>query len=153
MRHAHSSSIHEQSTTVAIAPGFGAGWVDLDLDADQPTADITLRPEQVIQGRLFDLQGRPVQGVTVSVGRMGRLLVDPEGDPEDYGLEAPISVGDTRDATCRPGPGLAPTDAEGRFTVRGAGQGLRVILAVDDPRFARQLINVDTDEYAPARSR
>ena len=34
---------------------------DLDPDADQPAADITLRPEQVIQGRLFDVQGRPVQ--------------------------------------------------------------------------------------------
>ena len=67
-----SSATHEQSTIIAIAPGYGAGWVDLDLDADRPTADITLRPEQVIQGRLFDLQGRPVQGVAVSVGAMGR---------------------------------------------------------------------------------
>ena len=50
---------------VALAPGFGAAWVDLDPDAGQPKGDITLRPEQVIQGRLFDVQGRPAAGVEV----------------------------------------------------------------------------------------
>ncbi len=59
---------------VAIAPGYGAGWVELDPDADRPTADISLRPEQVIQGRLFDLIGRPVQGVEVRVQSMGRVI-------------------------------------------------------------------------------
>ena len=49
----------------AVAPGYGRGWVDLNPDADQPAADITLRPEQVIQGRAFDLQGRPVAGVAI----------------------------------------------------------------------------------------
>ncbi len=140
-----SSSTHEQAGAIAIAPGYGAGWVDLDLDADQTTADITLRPEQVIQGRLFDLQGRPVQGVTVSVAAMGRVLPNPEGDPEDESLEGPIFCGGNHAKSLPAWPRPAPTDAEGRFTVRGAGQGLRVILVIDDPRFARQLIKVDTD--------
>ena len=38
---------------MALAPGYGAGWVELDPDAEQPAAEITLRPEQVIQGRLL----------------------------------------------------------------------------------------------------
>ena len=50
-----SSSRHHQVGAVAVAPGYGAGWAELDPDADQPVADITLRPEQVIQGRLFDV--------------------------------------------------------------------------------------------------
>ena len=62
---------------VALAPGYGAGWVELDPDADQPAADITLRPEQVIQGRLFDVQGRPARGVTVSVASMGTIRTAP----------------------------------------------------------------------------
>jgi hypothetical protein len=61
-----SSSRYDTFGAVAIAPGYGAGWIALDPDADEPTADITLRPEQVIQGRLFDLQGRPARGVTVT---------------------------------------------------------------------------------------
>ncbi len=117
-----SSSIHEQVGAVAIAPGYGAGWVDLDLDADQPTADITLRPEQVIQGRLFDLQGRPVQGVSVSVAAMGRVLRDPEGDPDDYGLEGPDFLWWNHAKGLPAWPRPATTDAEGRFTVRGAGR-------------------------------
>ena len=123
-----SSSRHHQIGAVAIAPGYGAGWVELDPDADQPTADITLRPEQVIQGRLFDLQGRPAQGVTVSVQAMGRLVPTGIGD---------ASIDETSkgprfwwQCTQRPA-GLAQagdTDAEGRFTVRGVGRDLRVVL-------------------------
>ena len=50
-----------------MAPGYGIGWVTLDPDDDQPTADISLRREQVIHGRLFDVQGKPLPEVTVSV--------------------------------------------------------------------------------------
>ncbi len=66
-----SSATHHEVGAAAIAPGYGVGWVDLDLNADQPAADITLRPEQLIEGRLFDLQGRPAPGVRVSVVGMG----------------------------------------------------------------------------------
>ena len=50
-----------------MAPGYGVGWVTLDPDDDQPAAEISLRPEQVIHGRLFDVQGRPVPDVRISV--------------------------------------------------------------------------------------
>jgi RNA polymerase sigma factor (sigma-70 family) len=139
-----SSSTHEEAGAVAIAPGYGAGWVDLDLDADRPVADITLRPEQVIHGRLFDLQGQPVQGATVSVGAMGRVIRDPEGDPDDELLDGPDFLWGNHAKGLPAWPAPALTDAEGRFTVHGAGQNLRVILRVDDPRFASQTIKVDT---------
>ena len=74
-----ASSSHYQIGAVAIAPGFGAGWAELDPDADQPAADITLRPEQVIQGRLFDVQGRPARGVAVSVESMGTIVAGRPG--------------------------------------------------------------------------
>jgi protocatechuate 3,4-dioxygenase beta subunit len=141
-----SYSTHEKSMMIAIAPGFGAGWVDLNLDADRHTADITLRPEQVIQGRVFDLQGAPAQGVAVSVGAMGRLLRDPEGDPDDFGLDGPEFLRWKQGTGLPAWPRPALTDAQGRFTVRGAGQGLRAVLAIDDARFVKQQINVDTDK-------
>ena len=42
-------------------------------------------------------------------------------------------------------PRPATTDADGRFTIRGAGRGIRVGVAIDDPRFARQRTHIDTD--------
>ena len=95
-----TSSVHEQVGAVAIAPGYGAGWVDLDPDAEAPAADIMLRPERVIRGRLFDLQGRPAQGVRVSVESMGPLHQD-SGLP--YG---PLFRGrNASNGACQPGRG------------------------------------------------
>ena len=69
-----SSSRDDEFMAIALAPGYGVGWTETDPDDVQPTADISLRPEQVIQGRLFDLQGRPAQGVVVSVSGISRVL-------------------------------------------------------------------------------
>ena len=76
-----SSSRHEKFGAVALAPGYGVGWVELDPDDDQPTADISLRPEQVIHGRLFDVQGRPVPDVTLSVRRSAAILPPARAGP------------------------------------------------------------------------
>jgi len=136
-----SSARHDVFGLIAIAPGFGAGWVALDPDAERPSAEITLRPEQVIQGRLFDVQGRPVRGVTISVENMG---VIPSRSPETIEQAEPYFLPDLSEklpAWPRP----ATTDADGRFTIRGAGRGLRLGLVIDDPRFARLRFDVDTD--------
>ncbi len=62
-----SSSRHDALGVTAMAPGYGIGWIEIDPDADQPATEIMLRSEQVIRGRLFDIQGRPAQGVKVTV--------------------------------------------------------------------------------------
>jgi RNA polymerase sigma factor (sigma-70 family) len=136
-----SSSRHHKMGAVAIASGYGAGWVEFDPDADRPTADIALWPEQAIQGRLFDLIGRPVQGVEVRVQSMGRVL---PGNRDSMRGEGPSFW-------WNPGNGLpawpksAISDSEGRFTVRGVGRDLRVVLMIDDPRFARHTVPINTD--------
>ncbi len=66
-----SSATHYMVGAAALAPGFGVGWVELDVDATMPVAVITLRPEQVIEGRLFDITGQVAQGVRVSVEGIG----------------------------------------------------------------------------------
>ncbi len=145
-----TSSRQYQVGAVAIAPGHGAGWVELDPDADRPTADITLRPEQMIHGRLFDVQGRPARGVAVSVESMGTVVT---GSPN-------TTLGDAEGPyffQVKPGdlpawPRPATSDADGRFTIRGAGRGLRVGLVIDDPRFARQRTHVDTDSSSESKT-
>ena len=72
-----SSAHHAEFGAVAIAPGYGVGWAELDPDEDQPIAEIPLMPEQVIEGRLFDVQGQPAPGVVVSVSAIWRTLPEP----------------------------------------------------------------------------
>jgi hypothetical protein len=135
---------------VALAPGYGAGWAELDVDGDQPAVDIALRPEQVIEGRLFDLQGQPVSGVTVSVQSIGRNLPPnpATGRPGFEGVSySPDQVKD-RGAWPRP----ATTDSEGRFTLRGVGRDLRVSVMPRHPRFAVQDMEIVTDGNSGPKS-
>ena len=101
----------------------------------------------MIQGRLFDLQGQPAQGVTVSVARIVRILVRDSARNSDLirsRFEGPFYWwAQLNDLPAWPKP--ATTDAEGRFTVHGVGRGLLAALTVIDPRFALQMIDVETD--------
>ena len=74
MRPARRRPITREFGATALAPGYGVGWADLDPDEDQPSAEIRLMPEQVIEGRLFDVHGQPVPGAVVSVSAIWRAL-------------------------------------------------------------------------------
>ena len=148
-----SSSRNDEFMAVALAPGYGVGWAELDPDADQPDADIRLNPEQVIQGRLFDLQGRPAQGVTVSVWRILRILLRDSGntDMQRRRFEGPFYWwARVNDLPAWPKP--ATTDADGRFILNGVGPGLQTTLSIIDSRFALQMIEVETDNSPDAKS-
>jgi RNA polymerase sigma factor (sigma-70 family) len=145
-----SSARHHHVGAVALAPGYGAGWVELDPGARTPVVDITLRPERVIQGRLFDVIGRPVQGVEVMVQNMGRVI---PGNPAIHlreSFEGPWFWWNPRnELPAWPKPAIS--DEEGRFTIRGAGRDLRVLLTIDDPRFARQRIAINTGSTSESK--
>ena len=149
-----SATRHEDFGAVAMASGYGAGWVRLDPDDDQPAAEISLRPEQVIHGRLFDVQGRPVPDVRLSVRSIHSDLPLPKAGLHDLSVRARRDgvYSWPRDAHDHPDwPRPITSDAEGRFTVRGVGQNLHVDLIVHDPRFALQTIQVDTDDNAESK--
>jgi hypothetical protein len=117
------------------APGFAAGLMALDPQSDRKPAVLRLPPEQVLRGRLIDLQGQPARGVKLrvaavmeKVGNEGRGVVEPD----------------------RPAPAwFAPlvTDGEGRFQVQGIGRNQFVMLQVQDTRFANEALKLwTTDE-------
>jgi len=138
-----SSAQNESVGAGALAPGYGAGWVELDPDANEPTADISLQPEQVIQGRLFDLQGRPARDVTISVDAIRRIL-QPETKNVRERSEGPVfGWGDVNALPGWPKPAI--TDADGRFIIHGIGRGRRASLTIRDPRYAQQNIRIETD--------
>jgi RNA polymerase sigma factor (sigma-70 family) len=144
-----SSSRHDGFGAVALAPGYGTGWVDaLDPDADQPTSDITLLPERVIHGRLYDLQGQPARDVKLSVTAIRRVLPDAPNRRQDNfrqeNLEGPAFWWAHPDDL--PGwPRPATTGADGRFALHGVGPGLRAFLSVVDPRFTNQVLEINAD--------
>jgi protocatechuate 3,4-dioxygenase beta subunit len=144
-----SSAWYDHFGAVAIAPGYGAGWVELDPDAEQPTAEIALRPEQVIHGRLLDLQGRPARDVRVSVSSIGRIT--PPGPATTQRRFDGVAYRWTHVNDFPAWPKPVTTDAEGRFTLHGVGWGLQAVLTVNDPRFAQQTIPVETDGAADSR--
>ncbi len=148
-----SSSRDDEFMAVAAAPGFGVGWAEIDPDEDQPAADISLRPEQLIHGRLYDLKGGPAQGVAVSVSGIRRVLVpdSPGRDPLRIRFGGPNYWWDRiNDIPAWPRPTI--TDADGRFTINGVGRGVTTQLSVVDPRFALQMIDVQPDEASGAKS-
>ena len=134
-----SSTQHEDVGAVAMALGYGVGWVELDPDDDQPTADISLRPEQVIHGRLFDVQGRPVPDARVSVVAISSDTARARAELRDSSVHSRlngVSFGDTDANDCPAWPRPTTTDSEGRFTMRGVGQNLNARLIVRHPRIA-----------------
>jgi RNA polymerase sigma factor (sigma-70 family) len=147
-----SSSRYDTFGVVAIAPGYGVGWAELDPDADQPAADVTLRPEHIIQGRLFDVQGRPVQGVTISVSA---VRPPPPKVPSRALALAFLTQGpafwwtNAHDYPAWPKP--VTSDAQGRFTLRGVGRSQHVSLTVRDQRFALHSFEVETDGAAASQ--
>jgi protocatechuate 3,4-dioxygenase beta subunit len=150
-----SSARHEEFGAVAMAPGYGVGWVRLDPDDDQPAAEIALRPEQVIHGRLFDVQGRPVPDVGVSVVSIRSDLPRARASLHErsvYRRSDGVFYWSTDAHNYPAWPRPTTTDAEGRFTVRGVGQNLHAALAVHHPRFANQTIEVDTDDEAESKT-
>ena len=137
------SSRHFRAGAVALAPGYGAAWIDLDPDAERPGADIMLRPEQVISGHLVDLNGQPARGVTVVVQSMGLATERRRGYRVIETAEGPY-FWHPHQSQIPAWPRPVKTDADGRYTVRGVGRGIRVFLGTDDPRFARSRFTIDT---------
>ena len=145
-----SSLRYDEFGASALAPGYGTGWVDaLDPDAEQPIVDITLRPEQLIHGRLFDLQGQPARDVKLSVTAIRRFLAKPQNTPLENFQGPALLWTHADDLPGWPSPMI--TGADGRFTLHGVGPGLRVFLTVLDSRFASQVIEINTEtDAAPA---
>jgi RNA polymerase sigma factor (sigma-70 family) len=116
---------------VAAAPGHGVGWCELGPDVGEPEATLRLPPEQVIRGRLVDLQGVPAAGVPVLIQALGREL---HGNWDGVSVAAlPRQV---------PWPLPVTTDERGCFEVRGCNRDAGVWVRVSDDRFALQTFEI-----------
>ncbi len=125
-RHGHLHRRNDEFIwAIALSPGHGVGWAKIDPDSDQPAAEISLQPEQIIEGRLFDVHGRPAQGVEVPVAWIIRVVNRDSRDliPGSPRGEGPIYWWTyVNDKPAWPKP--RPCDADGRFMIHGCGSRL-----------------------------
>jgi RNA polymerase sigma factor (sigma-70 family) len=143
----------EESYLVAVADGYGPAWTH---DLKNPEG-LTLRlvaDDVPITGRILDLQGRPVPGVTL---KPTALKASPTGKLDAWLEAAKVRKDGMRleyeklsdqgwlweNALARLFPRIT-TDGEGRFQLKGIGRERVVALIVEGPAVQTQEINVAT---------
>ncbi len=134
-----SSVTHYEVQAVASGLGFGLGWAELNRDAEAPTTDVRLKVEQPIEGRVVDLQGAPAAGLKMRISGVGVVKAEVGGyDGLQFWNETPRGLDQVW-------PDPVVSDPEGRFRLSGIGRGAQVGLGVEDLRFARQSLSIETD--------
>ncbi len=136
----------------ALAPGFGPAATEVKASGKPKEHVLRLVKDDVpIQGRIRDLEGKPIAGVTVrpisvvacaandlgpwqKVWGKGRWnTLDADHRPEL--VFSPMASGLTQKAV---------TDASGKFTLSGFGRERLVVLRIDGPTIETTLVNVTT---------
>jgi RNA polymerase sigma factor (sigma-70 family) len=158
------AAMKQQPQVTAWAGGYALDWAPLD-DSGKVT-DLTLRlakDDAPIEGRILDLQGKPVAGARVRLVRLSRT----EGSNLDEWVK---SIGrSAQDAVTseytyfrrhigepgQPPPGLpaeVTTDAEGRFKLQGAGRERLVVMRVQKAGIATADIEAVTRRMPTTRT-
>ena len=143
------SRLFQNAWVIASAPGFGPGWVEEAFKA-AVSGELTIKLVKdgpPIEGRLVDLEGRPVAGAQV---KATRLYFAGEGD-----LTAWLALARDRGAW-GPGDGLralpttiaATTGLDGRFRVSGIGRERIAELFISGPTIATTQIYAMSRESA-----
>ncbi len=155
--HFETPELAAQAQLIATAPGFGLGYALRDQPIRLSAGDLP------IDGRLVDLEGRPVAGVKVSLGRVELPLSEvaqkdvwpkEAGEPltkmpAPSGAQAsppnPVSM---EERLALDADGLLPegvvTDADGRFRIVGLGRDVLANLTLLGPTIALKKVKVIT---------
>jgi protocatechuate 3,4-dioxygenase beta subunit len=143
---------------VATAAHLGVGWER--IPAGGKTDDLTLHlviDDAPISGQLIDLEGKPVEGATVSVSEikaapnedLGPWLKAVKENADDYlRIEGEHLSRWTYAVLAK-----ATTDAEGRFRIAGIGRNRLVQARVDGPTIAIQRLRILTRPGEPIHFR
>ncbi len=118
------------ANVVAAHAAYGVAWQPFDADAAQPTVVIRLHPEQILRGRLMDLQGQPVAGAKlqiVSIDKKEGAGITLDGFSRHMGFLWPKPI---------------DTDKNGQFAIHGVGDGATVALLTEHERCSPQRLEL-----------
>jgi hypothetical protein len=126
----------------SAGPGTAFGYAEIHPDAEPPEADVHLPPDQVIRGRLVDINGQPAAGVAVRFDSAFESPAWPSFGFDSRNLVHPWELTISFEGL-RAWPKAVTTDGQGRFALAGVGRGLSAWLSVHDPRFAQYRLVVE----------
>ena len=135
---------------VARAMGVGSDFVS--LKSIDPAAEVELRTveDQAIRGRVVDTQGKPVAEAQVVVTK---ICVHADDSLDTFLAAWKVQDPNTVVREMQRDEGVLPavrTDADGRFTLAGAGKERLVTLRVRGPRLAEsELLVVNRGKFDP----
>jgi Sigma-70, region 4 len=122
---------------LARAPGFAFGIKDIDPGEKQTKVEVRLNQEEVIRGRLVDLQGQAASDVRIHVTSIvgqfperSHLSANYPETPQD-----PLSW-----------PESTVTNDQGKFSLRGLARDWTVTIKVDHDRFAPQYLELKPED-------
>jgi RNA polymerase sigma factor (sigma-70 family) len=110
----------DQMTVVAVAPGYGPGWVEFSRSDEAAGLTVRLVKDDVpINARILDLEGRPIPGVTIRATAIK--------DAQSGNLDLDVLPALQKETT---------TDAQGRFRLTGMGRDRDVQVTLRGPTIA-----------------
>jgi RNA polymerase sigma factor (sigma-70 family) len=134
-----------ETYVLARAAGHTVGQRPFDADAKEPKAPVFLAPEQVLRGRVLDLQGQPAAKARIVVLKaVSNSLTPPKRVPADLPVVKFVSVEfDELPEGLRAWVPPMTADAQGRFSLHGLGEGWSATIQVLDDRFAKQMLVIN----------
>jgi len=143
---------------LAVAEGYGPGWLTVTLPT--PSAGVTLHlvKDLPIEGRILDVDGKPVVGAKVRAASVSAV----DGNKVDdflqsvrdgrYAGDGGRGVSDHGDAWIWPLPGAAreaTTREDGRFRLEGIGRGRQTRLHLEGPGIQHGYLEAVTWDTKP----
>jgi RNA polymerase sigma factor (sigma-70 family) len=136
---------------VASAKGFGPTWQRINLIDGQLTLRL-VRDDIPIQGRILDLEGRPVAGVAVRVTRVDTTAGEDLAEKVNAGKDFANYWRVLHHAPWSGTRATATTGKDGRFRVAGIGRGRAAWLRIAGPTIEHQTVRVVTREKLANRA-
>ncbi|MGH7136765.1 MAG: M56 family metallopeptidase, partial [Pirellulales bacterium] len=158
-----SVRVHYTTQFVATTDGYAIGLANNDGDGNRDAIRIQLAPPQALDGRLIDVEGRPLAGAAIhvkAIAQAGEPLdawftrAKANSHPDEYMNLAMRKAGERRpwpvsfpsqEKVALAATPLAPTatsDSDGRFSIPNIGPDRLVVLEVAAPTVARTILKM-----------